>query len=127
VGQSETRFIKAFSTRPASELSPEQVVERVRETGAPVTPFIVPRELPHSISEWWQYHTARIEAGCTVSTFVFMIAGWFAPRVGLGQTWANIFFMAAYIAGGVFGVKASLDFSVKPSGKQPWPSICFRS
>jgi Cd2+/Zn2+-exporting ATPase len=91
-----------------AELSPEQVVERVRETGAPVTPFTVPQELPHSIREWLQYHTARIEAACTASTFVFMIAGWLAPRVGLGQSWASAFFVAAYIAGGIFGVQASI-------------------
>jgi Zn2+/Cd2+-exporting ATPase len=91
-----------------AQLLPEQVVERIRETGAPVTPFTVPQELPHSISEWWQYHTARIKAACTASAFVFMIAGWLAPRVGLGQSWANAFFIAAYIAGGIFGVQASI-------------------
>jgi hypothetical protein len=36
--------------------------------------------------------SARIEAACTVSTFVFMIAGWFAPRIELGQNWASAFF-----------------------------------
>ena len=29
-----------------AQLSPEQVIEHVRRTGAPVTPFTVPRELP---------------------------------------------------------------------------------
>jgi copper chaperone CopZ len=65
-------------------LRSEQVIDLVRETGAPVTAFTVPRELPHSLKEWLEYYRARLELGCTVSTFVFMIAGWIAPRVGLG-------------------------------------------
>jgi Zn2+/Cd2+-exporting ATPase len=91
-----------------AQLSPEQVIEHVRKTGAPVTPFTIPRELPHSIREWWQYHSARIEAACTAATFVFMIAGWIAPRLGLGQIWANTFFIVAYLAGGIFAVQAGL-------------------
>jgi Zn2+/Cd2+-exporting ATPase len=91
-----------------ARLSPEQVIEKVRKTGAPVMPFTVPRELPHNIGEWLQYHRAGIEAACTALTFVFMIAGWLTSRVGLGQIWANIFFTAAYVAGGIFGVQASL-------------------
>jgi Zn2+/Cd2+-exporting ATPase len=91
-----------------AQLSSEQVIERVRETGAPVTPFAIPRELPHSIKEWWQYHSTSIEAACTALTFVFMIAGLLAPRIGLGQISANIFFTVAYFAGGLFGVQASL-------------------
>jgi Zn2+/Cd2+-exporting ATPase len=92
-----------------AQLSPEQVIEQVRKSGAPVTPFTIPRELPHSIREWLQYHRASIEAACTALTFVFMIAGWLTPRVGLGQNLANIFFIAAYIAGGIFGIQASLQ------------------
>jgi Cd2+/Zn2+-exporting ATPase len=91
-----------------AQLSPEQVIEHVRKTGAPVTPFTVPRELPHSIAEWLQYHRAGIEATCTALTFILMIAGWLTPRVGLGQIWANTFFTAAYVAGGIFAVQASL-------------------
>ncbi|MGA8657050.1 MAG: heavy metal translocating P-type ATPase [Chthoniobacterales bacterium] len=90
------------------QLSPEQVLERVREIGAPVTPFTAPRESPQGFTEWLQYHSGRIEIACTAVTFVFMIAGWFAPRVGLGQTWANLYFLIAYIAGGIFGVRAGL-------------------
>jgi Cd2+/Zn2+-exporting ATPase len=65
--------------------------------------------LPRNIGEWFESHSARIEAGFTVLTFVFMMAGWFAPRVGLGQGWASAFFTVAYITGGIFGVKASLQ------------------
>src|SRR6516225_6996457 len=90
-----------------AQLSPEQVIDRVRETGAPVSPFSIPPELPKSIGEWLQYHAARIEAVCTALTFAFMIAGWWAPRVGLGQTWASVLFAIAYVTGGIFGVQAS--------------------
>src|SRR6516164_4304858 len=36
-----------------------------------------------------------------------MVAGWLATRLGLGQIWANAFFIVAYVAGGIFGVEAS--------------------
>jgi copper chaperone CopZ len=73
-------------------LQSRQVIDLVRETGAPVTAFTVPRELPHSVKEWFEYHRARLEMGCTASTLFFMILGWIAPRVGLDQIWANSFF-----------------------------------
>ena len=91
-----------------AQLSPQQVIEQVRETGAPVTPLAIPRDAPHNVGEWLQYHLAGIEVACTASTFVFMIVGWLAPRTGFGQAWANAFFVAAYIAGGIFGVQAGL-------------------
>jgi len=92
-----------------SQLSPAQVIEQVKETGAPVTPFTIPPELPRNIGEWFEFHRTRIEAGFSVLTFVFMMAGWFAPRAGLGQGWASAFFTIAYITGGIFGVRASLQ------------------
>ena len=91
-----------------AQLSPEQVIEHIRKTGAPVTPFTVPRDLPHSIGEWLQYYSGSIEAACTVLTFIFMIAGWLTPRIGLGQIWATTFFTAAYVAGGIFAVQTGL-------------------
>ena len=90
-------------------LRSEQVIDFVREKGAPVTAFTIPRELPHSLKEWFEYRRAQLEIGCTSSTFVFMLAGWIAPRVGLGQMWANSFFVVAYLAGGFFGVQACLQ------------------
>jgi Cd2+/Zn2+-exporting ATPase len=90
------------------QISPEQVIERVRETGAPATPFTLPREAPRNIREWFQSHLAGIEAACTVVTFAFMVAGWLAPHFGLGRLSANVFFTVAYIAGGIFGAQAGL-------------------
>ena len=91
-----------------AELSEGEVIAQVRETGAPVTPFALVPELPRNIGEWIRYHSARIETGCTVLTFVLMAAGWLAPRIGLGQTWASCLFVAAYFCGGIFGVQASI-------------------
>jgi Cd2+/Zn2+-exporting ATPase len=91
-----------------AQLSSGQVIDRVREIGAPVRLFTIPPELPRSNGEWLKYHGPRIEAVCTVLTFIFMIAGWLAPRVELSQTWATVLFTIAYVTGGIFGVQASL-------------------
>jgi Cd2+/Zn2+-exporting ATPase len=91
-----------------AQLSPQRVIEQVRETGAPVTPLAIPPKAPLNVGEWLQYHVAGIEVACTAATFFFMIVGRLAPRVGFGQAWSNTFFAAAYIAGGIFGVQASL-------------------
>ena len=91
-----------------AELSEDQVVAQVRETGAPVTPFGLVPGLPQNFGEWVRYYNARIEIGCTALTFVLMVAGWLAPRIGLGQSWANTFFAGAYLFGGIFGVQASI-------------------
>jgi Cd2+/Zn2+-exporting ATPase len=92
-----------------AQLSPEQVFERVRETGAPVAPVTIPSRKPRTLGEWFRDHSASAEAICTVSTLVFMIAGWLGPRLGLGQSWSNTFFAVAYFSGGIFGVRASLQ------------------
>jgi Zn2+/Cd2+-exporting ATPase len=91
-----------------ARLLPEQLIERVRATGAPVTPLSVGRELPHSIWDWCQDHSSDIEAGCTALTFVSIVVGWLAPRIGLDRTWETAFFIVAYFFGGAFGVQASL-------------------
>jgi Zn2+/Cd2+-exporting ATPase len=91
-----------------AELSEEEVIAQVRRTGALVTPFALAPQLPKNIGEWIRYHSAGIEVGCTVLTFVLMICGWFAPRIGLGQIWATTLFGGAYLCGGIFGIQASI-------------------
>jgi Zn2+/Cd2+-exporting ATPase len=91
-----------------AKLSENEVIAQVRERGAPVTPFALVPELPRNIGEWIRYHSAQIEIGCTVSTFVLMLAGWLGPRIGLGQGWANALYAAAYFCGGIFGLQASI-------------------
>jgi len=36
-----------------AQLSPQRVIERVRDTGAPVTPLAIAREAPHNLGEWF--------------------------------------------------------------------------
>jgi cation transport ATPase len=72
-------------------LSRQRVIEQVRNTGAPVTPLAIPPKAAHNVGEWLQYRVAGIEVACTTATFVFMIAGWLAPRVGFGLARANTF------------------------------------
>jgi Zn2+/Cd2+-exporting ATPase len=90
-----------------AHLSEAQVIERVRETGAPVKPYTVEAERePASTREWlaqW-LHGDGLEALFMALTFVFMITGWIASRAGLG--WYGAFYVGAYLTGGYFGVVA---------------------
>ena len=91
-----------------TRLSLEQVAERVRETGAPIIAFAPNRESPRILQEWLQDHAVAIEVACTGLTFIFMVAGWLAPRVGLNPVLGSAFFVFAYVAGGIFGAQASV-------------------
>jgi cation transport ATPase len=88
------------------QISPQRVVEEVRETGAPVTPITAAPETPRNLGEWIQFHTEAIEVAFTGLTFVFMTTGWLAPRFGASPVWSNVFFIIAYFTGGFFGVQA---------------------
>ena len=93
-----------------ARLSEAQVVERVRETGAPVKPYAVEAErAPEGVREWVVHWTTgdRIEAVFTALTFVFMIAGWVAGKFGV--PWHDLFYLGAYLTGGYFGVRAGLQ------------------
>jgi Zn2+/Cd2+-exporting ATPase len=93
-----------------ARLSEAQVVERVRESGAPVRPYAVEVErAPKTLHEWLRYWTTgeRLEVVFTVLTFVFMIAGWVAAKFGV--PWHDVFYLGAYLTGGYFGVQAGLQ------------------
>ena len=93
-----------------ARLSEAQVIERVRETGAPVQPYsIEPDRSPTNLREWLAAWATgdRLEAVFMALTFVFMIAGWAASRFGL--RWYPFFYIAAYVTGGYFGVSAGLQ------------------
>jgi Zn2+/Cd2+-exporting ATPase len=93
-----------------ARLSEAQVIERVRETGAPVKPYTVEAErAPKTIREWLRHWTTgeRLEVGFTALTFVFMITGWVTAR--LGVAWHDVFYLGAYLTGGYFGVQAGLQ------------------
>ena len=93
-----------------ARLSEAQVIERVRETGAPVKPYGVEVEYkPATVREWLMHWTTgdRLEAVFTVLTFVFMITGWTSAK--LGVPWHDVFYVGAYLTGGYFGVRAGLQ------------------
>ncbi len=90
-----------------ARLSEAQVVERVRETGARVKPYVVEAErVPQSVGEWLRHWTTgeRLEIVFTALTFVFMIAGLVTQKLGVG--WHDVFYLGAYLTGGYFGVQA---------------------
>ena len=84
-----------------ARLSEEQVIERVRETGAPVKRFeLEPEVRPTNLREWLAYWTTgdRFEALCMVLTFVFMFTGWITAKFGV--VWHDVFYVGAYLTGG---------------------------
>ncbi len=93
-----------------ARLSETQVIERVRETGAPVKPYRIEAEQrPETVRAWLGYWTTgeRLEVVFTVLTFVFMITGWATAR--LGVAWHDVFYVGAYLTGGYFGVRAGIQ------------------
>ena len=87
-------------------ISPEEVVARVGQTGAKVTPFSGEEE-----AKGW---TEKLEIVFTALCLVFTVAGWFThqhagadPReIG---TVSTVCFLLAYLTGGYFGVLASIE------------------
>lgn len=93
-----------------ARLSEEQLIERVRQTGARVTPFsIAPEKAPANTLEWIRFWCTgeRLEAVFMVLTFVFMMSGWILDRIG--SSLHNFCYIGAYITGGYFGVRAGLQ------------------
>ena len=93
-----------------AHLSEAQVIERVRDLGAPVKPYTAePEHEPANFREWAGYWTTgeRLEAVFMALTLVFMVTAWLSGRLGLG--WHNAFYVGAYLAGGCFGVRAGLQ------------------
>ena len=93
-----------------AQLSEAQVIERVREAGAPVEPYTIePEERPAGVIGWIKYAATgdRLEAVFMALTFVFMIAAWLGGAFGLG--WYKGLYVAAYVTGGYFGVRTGLQ------------------
>lgn len=85
-------------------LTPDQVVERVRQTGAPVDPAGDETQF-RGLSRWGR--GVRLELIATAATGVFMVAGWAGHAFALvPHSVANLFYVFAYAAGGVFGGRA---------------------
>jgi Cd2+/Zn2+-exporting ATPase len=93
-----------------AQLSEAEVIEQVRETGAPVEPYVIESERPPAnLREYLALWLTgdRLEAVFTSLTFVFMIAGWAASRFHV--PWYPVFYVLAYGTGGYFGVCAGLQ------------------
>jgi Cd2+/Zn2+-exporting ATPase len=93
-----------------AQLSEADVIEQVRETGAPVQPYVIetdrpPANLREHLALWLSGD--RLEALFTALTFLFMLAGFAASRLGLA--WYPVFYVLAYGTGGYFGVCAGLQ------------------
>ncbi len=91
-------------------LSPDQVVEQVQETGAPVSAYEVepePVTARQTLRVLFSGH--GLEALFTATTLVAMMAGWVVlrrdgdPRIGYAL------YTLAYLAGGYFGVRSSIQ------------------
>lgn len=81
------------------ELGSEEVLEAVKETGAPVKPY-TPEEGEES---------DKLEIAFTGLTLVFMLSAWIGSKFGLAPVWANVLYTLAYLTGGYFGVLASFQ------------------
>jgi Cd2+/Zn2+-exporting ATPase len=93
-----------------ARLSEAQMIERIRDTGAPVRAYSIEAEpKPETIRQWLVHWTTgeRLEVLFTILTLVFMVAGWATAK--LGFAWHNVFFFGAYLTGGYFGVRAGLQ------------------
>jgi Cd2+/Zn2+-exporting ATPase len=93
-----------------AKLSEAEVIEQVRETGAPVEPYVIESEQPPAnLREYLALWLSgdRLEALFTAFTFIFMIAGWAASLANV--PWYSAFYVLAYVTGGYFGVCAGLQ------------------
>ncbi len=85
-----------------SVLSEDDVLRRVRATGAPVSlPGVTAAS---GFSDWLKGD--RLQILCTVATLVFMLSAWGLPRLGWSPMVGTFGYVLAYLAGGCFGVQA---------------------
>ncbi len=90
-------------------LTEEDVLRRVRATGAPVRPVeVAAAGTAATPAPRWQdwLKGDRLEVVCTIATLVFMIAGWALPKLGQPAVLGLVSYALAYAAGGWFGVQA---------------------
>ena len=80
-------------------LTPEEVFEKVNQTGAKVSPMTAEEE-----KSWMR--TDRLEMAFTFLCLAFTVAGWWA---GKGTLLSNVLYTLAYLTGGTFGVLASIQ------------------
>lgn len=104
-------------TYDGTVISPQQISRQVRQLGLPVQPSAsdVAEEAgeatavtpPPSIWQWLEAHNAT--AVFTAITLVAMIAGFAAEKWAAPALLVTLLYATAYVAGGVFGLKAGLE------------------
>ena len=88
-----------------------ELMQRLLDQGAKVQPWSMPATTaPAARPGWLAWLTASpAESLMTFATLLFLIAGAFAPASGLPDWFATLMFVAAYIAGGWFGVQSAWE------------------
>jgi len=92
-------------------ISPAQITQQAARLGARPTaqPVVTAAEplTPARVRAW--FTEDKVEAVCTVITFMGMVSGLIADRMG-APTWvATLSYASAYLAGSIFGVKGGLE------------------
>jgi Cd2+/Zn2+-exporting ATPase len=100
-------------------IAPSQIAEHVRRLGVPLAPDMgeaaEAAAAPSSAAAglWCRARAwltlNRLEAICTATTFVAMMGGILAQRLGAAVPMAAAWYSVAYVAGGAFGIKGSLE------------------
>ena len=99
-------------------ISPAQLAQQVRQLGAPLVapdglaPVEVrrPGPAPTLVKQSWMWLTNQpLEAIFTLVTLISMILAWLAETTALAAPAAVVLYSGAYVFGGWFGLKASLE------------------
>ncbi len=99
-------------------ISPDQLMEKVKQFGACVVPsrtelpsVAEPAEAVQSPWQWgWTWLTKQNwEAIFTVVTLVTMLSAWLAEYLGVQPLVSTVLYVIAYVAGGTFGLKGGLE------------------
>jgi Cd2+/Zn2+-exporting ATPase len=99
-------------------ISPVQLMHEVKQFGVQVTPSVA--ELPPATEvaapslipfygAWRWLKAQNLEAIFTALTLVTMVAAWLAERAGAAPAVSIVLYLIAYVTGGAFGLKASLE------------------
>jgi len=97
-------------------IAPIQIAEYVQRLGVPLTldaaEAVGPPKTPPA-GLWFNIHTwltpERLEAACAAITFIAMSGAFLAQRLGAPMPLTAGCYLAAYAAGGTFGLKGSLQ------------------
>jgi Cd2+/Zn2+-exporting ATPase len=101
-----------------SLISPEQLIHNIKQFGVRVTPSGDEFPLTAQVAEpsplpfygaWPWLKAQNLEVIFTGITLLAMIAAWLAERSGAAPMISTVLYVIAYVTGGTFGLKASLE------------------